>query len=98
MPEAIISPEALQDMEDIHDHITMDNAEAAGRVIQAFEEDISLLSGQPELGQFKPRLRHLRLWVVTQFPNYLIFYRARDGVVEVVRVLHGARDLASILQ
>jgi plasmid stabilization system protein ParE len=75
MPEAIISPEALQDMEDIHDHIAMDNTEAAGRVIQAFEEDISLLSSQPELGQLKPRLRHLRLWVVTQFPNYLIFYR-----------------------
>ena len=98
MPEAIISPEALQDMEDIHDHIAMDNTEAAGRVIQAFEEDISLLSSQPELGQLKPRLRHLCLWVVTQFPNYLIFYRVRDGAVEVVRVLHGARDLASILQ
>jgi len=96
MAEAIISPEALQDMEDIHNFIAMDDATAADRVIQSFEDDIALLSTQPDMGQLKPRLRHLRLWVVTQFPNYLIFYRLRSGRVEVVRVLHGARDLPSI--
>ena len=96
MAEAIISPEALQDMEDIHNFIAMDDATAADRVMQSFEDDIALLSTQPDMGQLKPRLRHLRLWVVTQFPNYLIFYRLRSGRVEVVRVLHGGRDLPSI--
>ncbi len=97
MAEAIISPEALQDMGDIHNYIAMDNPEAADRVVQAFEANAALLATQPELGQHKPRLRGLRLWVVTEFPNYLMFYREREGRVEIARVLHGARDLKSLL-
>ncbi len=97
MAEAIISPEALQDMADIHCYIAMDDPDAADRVIDAFEENTSLLAAQPGIGLLKPRLRNLRLWVVTAFPNYLMFYREREGQVEIVRVLHGARDLPSIL-
>lgn len=96
MAEAIISPEALQDMGDIHNYIAMDDPDAADRVVQAFEENAALLATQPELGQHKPRLRGLRLWVITEFPNYLMFYRQREGQIEIVRVLHGARDLSSI--
>lgn len=28
--------------------------------------------------------------------NYLILYRVHPGIVEIVRVLHGARDLSSL--
>lgn len=98
MAEAILSTEALRDMAEIHGYIAMDNPEAAERVIQAFEANASLLANQPELGQIKPRLRHLRLWVVAEFPNYLMFYREIEGQVEIVRVLHGARDLQGILR
>ncbi len=96
MAEAVISPEAFQDMGDIHNYIAMDNPDAADRVVQAFEENAALLATQPGLGQHKPRLRGLRMWVVTEFPSYLMFYREREGQVEIVRVLHGARDLPSI--
>ena len=96
MAEAIIAPEALQDMGNIHNYIAMDDPYAAGRVVQAFEANTTLLAAQPELGQYKPRLRGLRLWVVTEFPSYLMFYREREGQVEIVRVLHGARDFPSI--
>ncbi|MDZ4402190.1 type II toxin-antitoxin system RelE/ParE family toxin [Prosthecobacter sp.] len=98
MAEAIISPEALQDMADIHHYIAMDNPVAADRVVQAFEENAALLAAQPDLGQHKPRLRDLRLWVITEFPNYLMFYRQREGQIEIVRVLHGAQDLQTILE
>jgi toxin ParE1/3/4 len=98
MAEVIISPEALQDAGDIRGYIAMDNPEAADRVVQAFEASAALLATLPELGPCKPRLRGLRLWVVTEFPSYLMFYRMREGQVEIVRVLHGARDLQSILK
>jgi len=98
MAEAIVSPEALQDIGDIRSYIAMDNPEAADRVLQAFEASAALLATQPELGPCKPRLRGLRLWVVTQFPSYLMFYREQEGQVEIVRVLHGARDMKSILE
>lgn len=97
MAEALISPEALQDMSDIHNYIAMDDPDAADRVVLAFESNVALLTTQPEIGQLMPRLRGLHMWVVTEFPNYLMFYRLRAGIVEIVRVLHGARDLRSVL-
>ena len=30
------------------------------------------------------------------FENYLIFYRPRENGIELIRVLHGARDLATL--
>lgn len=98
MAEAILSLEAFQDMQDIHGYIAMDDPDAADRVVSAFEKQVTLLGNQPELGQLKPKLRGLRLWPVTDFPNYLIFYRQREGRIEIVRILHGARDLPSILE
>ena len=43
------------------------------------------------------RLQDLRVWPVKGFPNHLIFYRATPNGIEVVHVLHGARDLDSAL-
>ncbi len=98
MAEAILSLEAFQDMQDIHGYIAMDDPDAADRVVSAFEKQVTVLANQPELGLLKPKLRGLRLWPVTDFPNYLIFYRQREGRIEIVRILHGARDLPSILE
>lgn len=36
---------------------------------------------------------NLRSWRIKGFPNYLIFYRQVANGVEIVRVIHGARDL-----
>ena len=44
------------------------------------------------------RLAGLRSWPVPGFPKHLIFYRVDEDLVEVVRVLHGARDLAIVLE
>ena len=54
MAEAIISPEALQDMDDIRSYIALDNPEAAERVIRAFETSAALLVTQPDLGSASP--------------------------------------------
>jgi plasmid stabilization system protein ParE len=35
---------------------------------------------------------------VKGFPNYLVFSRNEGTKLEIVRVLHGARDLAAILR
>jgi toxin ParE1/3/4 len=34
---------------------------------------------------------------VNGFEKYLIFYRATDELVEILRLLHAARDIDSIL-
>ncbi len=43
-----------------------------------------------------PRLHGLRIWRVEGFENHLIFYRPADDGIEIVRVLHGARDIDRI--
>lgn len=40
----------------------------------------------------------LRRWPIPGFRNYLIFYRPMENGVEIVRVLHGARDIAAALE
>lgn len=39
------------------------------------------------------RLRAIRSFAVRGFPNHIIFYLKVHGGIEVLRVLHGARDL-----
>jgi toxin ParE1/3/4 len=36
--------------------------------------------------------------LVKDFENYLVFYRSTDVGIEVLRVLHGARDVDAIVQ
>lgn len=35
----------------------------------------------------------LRIWPVKRFEAYLLFYLADDDSVELVRLLHGSRDI-----
>jgi plasmid stabilization system protein ParE len=32
-----------------------------------------------------------------KFHNYLVFYRVQSEVIQIIRVLHGARDIPSAL-
>jgi toxin ParE1/3/4 len=82
---------AAQDLIDIGEFIAAHDAGAADRLLDTIDAKCRLLAGQPELGTLRedlaPRLRF--------FPvgNYLIFYRAIPEGIEVIRALHGARDL-----
>ena len=46
---------------------------------------------------FESKLGEIRQWRIKDFKDYLIFYRIQDNNVEILRVFHGARDLADIL-
>ena len=55
----------------------------------------------PKIGKLskllKPELSDVRQYPIKGFKTCLIFYRATDTGVEIIRVLHGARDLEPIL-
>ena len=40
----------------------------------------------------------IRQWRVSGFENYLIFYRPIEDGIEVLRVLHGARDIEGLFR
>lgn len=92
-----LSPEAVDDLEIIWTYIARDNPRAADDVIESAYRLCGVLGEHPELGrvrEFSQReLAGLRSFVITDFPNYVIFYRVKGKGVEIVRVLHGARDI-----
>lgn len=74
---------------------------AAGRFLDAVEATLELLLLNPELGAVyqlrNPRLHGLRVWRVKGFEKYLIFYQSGAAALEVIRILHGARDIQGVL-
>jgi hypothetical protein len=56
----------------------------------------------PGIGAPRPRanpaLRDLRMHPVRGFENHLLFYRPIPGGIELIRVLHGMRDIEAIMQ
>jgi toxin ParE1/3/4 len=42
-------------------------------------------------------LQNVRRMPIAGFPKHLIFYRAGDEEIRILRVVHGARDLESLL-
>jgi toxin ParE1/3/4 len=45
----------------------------------------------------EPRLADVRVYPVPRFRNFLIFYRPIENGIEVLTVVHGARDLGAAL-
>jgi len=78
---------------------------AGFRVAQQFftetEATFTRLAGMPGMGtrceHDHPALAGLRYSPVSRFRKYLVFYRSVSDGIEVVRVLHGARDIENIL-
>jgi toxin ParE1/3/4 len=89
-----LSPLAQQDIEDIAFHIALDDHDAAQRLVRQLCETFSLLASQPELGRLRTEIGRVRSLAVRP---YVVFYRPRGRIIEIVRVVHGARDIASLL-
>ncbi len=45
-----------------------------------------------------PKIPNIRQWPVSGFEKYLIFYQPSVDGIDVVRVLHGARDIRRIFE
>ena len=93
-------PEAKLDLLQHFIFIGEDNLDAAERFLDAVEDALGKLSDMPGMGRLReftiPELRDVRSWPVRGFENYLIFYRATERRLEVLRVIHGARDIDRI--
>lgn len=99
--EVFIRPRARQDLVEQALYIAEASPEAADRFVDAIENSLATLADMPEMGA--PRdfnnvvLLGIRMWPVKGFEKHLIFYRPVEGGIEVIRVLHAARDLESLM-
>jgi len=102
MLEVILSREAREDVFKIWEFVGDDNSKAANRFLTEFKKLLSLLGIHPDIGQERlfadSRLYGMRSLIVPEFQNYLVFYRHMDNHVEIVRVLHGARDIEALFE
>jgi plasmid stabilization system protein ParE len=93
----VLSPDALQDLQDIWDFIAADNMRAANKMEDEFFEEFERLARHPRMGHTRADLteRDVRFWPVG---FYLIVYRSISTRLEIVAVLHGARDVPEVIR
>jgi toxin ParE1/3/4 len=96
MAKAHYTPEADQDLIRIGAGIAHDNPMAALRWIDAIEAVCGLLATQPRMGQ---RIKTKQFGEVRRHSagNYLVYYRPIADGIEILTVVHGARDLGKLL-
>jgi toxin ParE1/3/4 len=91
MPIVVRSRQAASDLAEIARYIANDDPIAAHRWLDEMHELFGLISTQPEIGEELMTSRHGQIRRHT-FRAYVIYYQAIPSGIEVLRVVHGARD------
>jgi toxin ParE1/3/4 len=81
--------DAVHDLAAIRAYIARDNPTSAAEVSQRIREAAQMLSKFPAASR-PGRIQGTREMVISGTP-YLLPYRVKDGAVEILRMLHGAR-------
>lgn len=92
---------ARRDILDTADYLEAQGGiELALRFVNAARTTFEALAVMPKMGALcafdKPVLRHVRCWRIDGFENWLIFYQTKRDGIEIIHVLHGARDIKSL--
>ena len=91
MAKVIYSPDARADMQEIWDYISDDSQFQADRDIERFRDKLEHLAKWGTLGRPRPEFtRDCRSY---PFGKYCFYFRPIEDGIEVIRVLHSARDL-----
>ena len=89
---------AEQNLGEIYEYITADNAPVAERLLVRIEKGLSALAKQPLLGRI-PRDPDIAIlgYRYLIIGNYLAFYRLEPSGVLVYRIIRGGVDYSDIL-
>lgn len=96
-------PQAELDIDEATIYLAREASVEIGlRFFDAAHKTFRALLDTPGMGKIKkvnnPKLASIRQWRVTGFEKHLIFYRAGSTGIEIVRVLHGARNIDRVLE
>ncbi|MFO0963695.1 MAG: type II toxin-antitoxin system RelE/ParE family toxin [Phycisphaerales bacterium] len=88
---------ADKDIEEIWRRISTDSGNArADAFEESLHEAMQRLGDAPQIGHLRADLgdEHLRVWPVAKT---LIIYRPEPQPIQIIRVLHGARDVGAVM-
>ncbi|MFZ5835600.1 MAG: type II toxin-antitoxin system RelE/ParE family toxin [Pseudomonadota bacterium] len=90
----IVTPLAEADIEEIGDFIAIDNPGRAVSFAVELRGQCRKIAASPHTYRLRPELRSdIRSCV---YGNYIIFFTHDEEAVRVLRVLHGARNIADL--
>lgn len=94
MPEVSYSLKALEDLDQIWDYVAKNSVLQANNLTLRFREKLHHIANNNLIGHPRPELAHkLRSYPVGR---YLLFYRPTLFGIELVRLIHSARDLRAM--
>ena len=94
MARITLTYQAQQDLYAAWSYIAQNNPTAADKWSDAMGERYAMLAQHPHLGSPRPLLKKgVRCLPVG---SYVVFYHEVKTGIEIIRILHSARDLAAI--
>ena len=91
-----VAAAAEEDLKEIWSYIAERNAEAANGVVREITGKFAILRDHPQMGREQDKLLvNLRSFAVRQ---YVIFYQPVEDGVEILRILHGSRDIERLFE
>jgi addiction module RelE/StbE family toxin len=83
------APRFFRRLADIHERIAADNPAAAARLVERIRTAVERLGAHPGIGR-PGRVAGTRELVIAGTP-YIVPYRVKDEVVQIITILHGAQ-------
>ncbi len=103
MLSIVIAPLAQEDLRDQFSYYSgVADLALAERFLYASHATFIFLRDNPQIGRRRrfpgTNRDSVRSWRIEQFPNHLVFYNLDPdhGILEISRVLHGARDIENL--
>ncbi len=96
MAKIVKRPRAELDLLDIWGYIADDSLDRADDFLDRLEGKLQALARNPGLGRRRDEL----LPGLQSFPlgNYVVFYQVIENGIDVIRILHGARDVEDVFR
>jgi toxin ParE1/3/4 len=92
----VITAEAEADLDQIATYVAAQSSASALKIVRELRERCESLLDAPRGYPLVPRYEHLGVRR-RPFGRFLIFYRVSDHTIEVIHILHGARDYERLL-
>ena len=94
MAKVLRKPQAESDLVEIWTYIAQDSLNTADKLLDKIDEKSQTLAQSPFIGKARDELGPK----IRSFPigNYVLFYQPIEDGIEIIRVLHGARDIEAL--